>query len=99
VAGIQNAGITLNAEWCRALQHGATTEPFIPPGSRTPADVRRTGTFCREERAMLSIPDDGVDRPERPGLKKFAGMGCEILEVFICGNVLSKYYEIVKHIL
>ena len=43
---------------------------------------------------MLSIPDDGVDRPEGPGLKKFAGMGCEILEVFICGNVLSKYYEI-----
>jgi hypothetical protein len=36
---------------------------------------------------------------EGPGLKKFAGMGCEILEVFICGNVLSKYYEIVKHIL
>ena len=46
--------------------------------------------------------DDGVesvDRSEGPGLKKFAGMGCEILEVFICGNVLSKYYEIVKHIL
>ena len=96
MAGIQNAGITLNAEWCRALQHGATTEPFIPPGSRTPADVRRTGTFCREERAMF---DDGVDRSEGPGLKKFAGMGCEILEVFISGNVLSKYYEIVKHIL
>ena len=67
VAGIQNAGITLNAEWCRALQHGATTERFIPPGSRTPADVRRTGTFCRDEhaRAMLSIPDDRVGQVRR----------------------------------